>query len=347
MAGQILFTPDWITTTGQIVDFWASAGSMTYLSSVGRNGGAALVSVNGNSAAQSKTINYSISNTVPMNFGFNYKAANVTSLAPSEAILSLNTDQGTFYVLQSGSNGYNLQILTQLGGSSTPKIQGTHTLIDGNYHWIEISILLSTTGSGYIKLYVDGVLDVNYSGATTTDTLATTLYYYNLNGPGANSGTITSYFSDFHFWDGSGSTFNTFPIGPSYVTALQATSNGSTNQYTPSTGSNYSCINGGLAASTYVSDATTGHVDLYNFASLSYTPSKVNGVSAVYFGQNSGTGTANLIAQLKTGSTLTTGSTQTLTVSSNSILQQIWNADATGTAWTYSTVNGSQYGQGD
>jgi hypothetical protein len=94
--------------------------------------------------------------------------------------------------------------------STTPLATGTTYLGDG-YHWIEASIQINGA-STKVTAYVDSILQFtgtyNYAQAAQ----AITQLYVSTGKQAANG--AASYLDDFIIWDGSGTSFNTFPIGP-------------------------------------------------------------------------------------------------------------------------------------
>lgn len=257
-----------------------------------------------------------------------------------------NSGGGAYTVVTAGTTVPGAVQLIKLG-SATVLGTGTVNICDGNWHWVEVGVLLSTTSSGWGKVYVDGVLQVNYSGVTmngayTLSGWATLSFMQNASG-----NNYTWYYDDFIVWDSTGSNFNTSPLGPQRIVTLNPNAEGDTDQFTPSTGSNYSCVSGDYTATTYVSDGSTGNVDLYKYPTLPYNPASISAVVATYYAQNPGTGSANLIAKLKTSGTLISGSTWGLANGANNLYQNIFYADASGAAWTYTSVNAMQVGIGD
>lgn len=343
-------TADYYTLIGQTTSSanWASFGTTTLVSSVGPFGGNALSNVGTTgSTLVSKTFNYSISNTIPLNFGFWIKSHESSTGSVQAYALRLNTNQGNWNILAPAFGANSLIVNNQLNGSGTTA--GSAPVGNGVYHFVQLSVLFSTTSSGYVKVYVDGILDINYTGAATVSgTLPTTLTNFNFWPGTINNSSDTAYSSGFYFWDSTGSAFNTFPLPSLRTSVLSPTSNGDTNQYTPSTGSNFSCVNGGFADATFVSNASTGQLDLYHFGALPYVPQIVYAVVGNYYGENSGgTGTSNLIPNIKTSSTSATGATQVLPISTLTNLKNNFYTDAGGSAWTSSSVNAMQLGMGD
>lgn len=337
---------DYYSVITQVTINWASYGATTLSSGTGRLGGNSFLNTGGGNAPFiSKTFNYTISNTVPLNFGFPIKS-HENNTAYNQYILKLNTDQGSLILLQGTGGANSLFVNNQLNGSGTTS--GTTPVGNGVEHFVQVSILFSTTGTGYIKVYVDGILDINYSGATVSGSLPTNLINFSFIPGNINNNTNEAYVDSFYFWDGSGGVFNAFPLPTLYTSNLTPSGQGDLDQYTPSAGLNYACVNGGFADATYVSDASTGNIDLYRYASLAYIPQNIFAVVGNYYGQNSGgTGTSNLIPKLKTSGITVSGATQVLPSLTNANLQNAFYNDASGSAWTVTNVNNMQLGMGD
>ncbi|MBG1252209.1 hypothetical protein [Burkholderia pseudomallei] len=258
-----------------------------------------------------------------------------------------NSNGGSFSLVTAGVTVSGAVQLLKLG-STTTLATGTVNICDNNWHWVEIGVLLSSTSSGWAKVYVDGVQQINYSGATMSGA-------YTLNGnitlsflQNTNGSNQTWYYDDFIAWDNTGTSMNTFPLGPQRISTLVPNADGDTLQFTPSTaGTHYTCVDGDYTATSYVSDGATGNTDLYKFPSLAYNPANISAVVAQYWGQNPGTGSANLIAKLKTNGTLVSGNTFGLSNGANHLYTNPFYTDASGAAWTATSVNAMQVGLGD
>lgn len=285
-----------------------------------------------------KVLSYAISNTVPVNVGFWYRNITVAT-ATQTSLLTTNTDIANYVTLGVASGLNVLRSQTPAGFTS-----GTRTILDGEFHWIECSILYSATGSGYIKVYVDGLLDINFSGATISGTLPATLNTFTFGTLDYERGRWGS----FYFWDGSGSDFNTFPRDPMRTNVLTPNAAGDLSEFTPLAGANYTNVNSGFAGTGNVSDGTTGKTDLYNFSNLSYTPNEVFCVVGNYYGQNvGGVGTATLIPKIKTAGVTLSGTPQLLPLLNSDNLTEYFYTDASSALWTAVTVNAMQLGMGD
>lgn len=336
------------TTEVQIV-WTVTNGTWNFASSGGRFGGGALEAT-ATSTFFTKDLpsHFVFDGTTAFNIGFSFKAASAAT-ANGGSLFNLGTDGsgGSGYnAVSAGSTGTHLQYWSKLSSTS---VQGTATVLDGNWHWIEVQWVFSNTTSGSMTAYVDGVLDAQATGLITMpfgNTSINTVIFQ----PGNAAGNTVhdAFLDDVHIWNSLGTVgLYSFPLGPARIYTSAPTSNGDSVQYTPSTGTNYSCVNQGFSASTNVTDTTTGHVDIYHFLTMAANSYTINTVAMNYYGQNSGSGTASLIPQCKTNLTQTQSSTQTWSVAVNTNHQGFFGVDATGAAWTYSNVNASQFGQGD
>lgn len=227
------------------------------------------------------TLNKAVADTV-INFGFWFKTP---GCGASQQFFRLGDDQG--------STGMYLILTT--GGSIAAKnwnfgstlATGSAYIPDNGWHWIEVSFKVSTT-AGWVKVYVDGVQDINFSGVTASSITSGAKYatWYlggNMSGDigvtlGANGSQLID---DVVIWDDQGSAFNTFPIGAQRIYTQLPTSDASVAYTRDSGANNYARVNE-ITVNTDVSyvDATaTGNADYYGCAALSgWTPGTINAV---------------------------------------------------------------------
>lgn len=328
---------DSYSTAAQLTNKWSTGTYLAFGATAGRFGGGAMYS-SGAPYLTVLTKTVSVPSGAKLRVGFYIKYTAGT--AP--------TGSGSgFYVVGANSNSIvsinNSGQLTITPFGSTSAVLGSAVVVnDGNFHWVEVEYFLNGA-SGTAQMWIDGVSQGSYTGnlgSAVTITSVTFGFGYIFSN--------TGWLDDVVIWDDQGSSFNTFPLGPRRISTLVPNADGDLAQFTPKSGtSHYAMVNGGYGSTNYVSDGGTGNVDLYKFPSLSYSPSSINAVVANYYGQNTGSGTTNLIPKLKTSGTTVSGSTQTLTVGNNSLIQSAFVTDAGGFAWTAAAVNAMQVGMGD
>jgi hypothetical protein len=335
----------------------SNANGATLAATAGKFGGQALAVGAYYTPAGMVTRSLGLSTANALYFGFWYKQNGLPNGDPSGGYghsgLGLPNTTGANETLLSIGNGIGQTgalALVQLGSGSTVLARGSAIVTDNAWHWIEVGIQLSTTSSGWAKVYVDSILQINYTGVTMSNvTLTGALQIAAMQN---QNGGVSAWYDDFIFYDSTGSNadFNgtNFPLGPRRISLLVPNADGDTTQFTPLSGtSHYAMVNGGYASTNYVSDSNTGDIDLYKFPALPYLPAKVNAVVASYWAQNSGGGSATLTPKIKTGGTVGSGTSVSLPTSNNTLIQQTFYTDASGAAWSGSSVNAMQAGMGD
>lgn len=354
---------DGMDAYGGIGDFlrkWAATPSTVSSSFNGSGGKFNTAYVNwlagggGSAGMTSGNIGLSVSNT--LNFGYWYNTNTVPTTGATwngngvgSGLMLPSSLSGTQCVLAAGTAG-TLNAM-KLANSTTILATGSKNLSDGNWHWVEVSILFSTS-SGVFTVKIDGVTDINFSGVTMTAgaTLNGSFGLYNTSNNGA--GTNSAAYDDVIVWDSTGSAYNTYPLGAKRIGTVNPNGAGASTQFTPSTGSNWSCTSQAYSGSAFVSDAATGNTDLYTTGGLGFTP-PTNGtigpfVVNHYSVNPSGDGTKNLAGKLRSGSTpaTATGTSRNLTAIATTY-QDAYYVDGASAAWTTANVNSAQIGIGD
>lgn len=329
---------DSYSSASQLVSKWSSGSNLAYNATGGRFGGGALTNALSSLGSTLLSRGVSIPSGAKVRIGFSIKYATGQTGSPiaSAYIVGLNTNS----ILHLNAAGL---LSVSILGNNTIVLTSSIAVNDNNWHWVELEYYLNGS-SGSTQLYIDGVLQ---GSATANLSPAQSVSSVNI-GLGYGNATVgTAFIDDVIVWDDQGSTFNTFPLGPRRISTLVPNADGDLVQFTPKTGtSHFAMVNGGYASTNYVSDTGTGNTELFRFPSLSYSPTSLNAVVGNYFGQNTGSGSTSLIPKLKTSGTTGSGSTLTLSVGANSLLQSPFVTDAGGTAWTASAVNAMQLGMG-
>jgi hypothetical protein len=325
---------DAYASAAEFSDKWNSVNaSLTYLATGGRFGGGAVNNGATSSGALSRNFAAPIGGAgVTIGAGCWFKSTSYhAESAPSLTAI------GNAGIFLGSSTALQLEFPNGSFSSSV-----TCSILDGNWHWIEWAILQAATAIGTWSIWIDGVLAGSATGITTGVGTATIVAVT----PTATTTNTTS-ICQVIFWDSTGSAFNTFPLGPRRISTLIPNGAGASTQYTPSTGTNWSCVAGAYSAATFVSSTVTGQIDLYTYPNLPIVPSTINAVVGNYFGQNSGVGAAQNTPKMRTSSTTVSGTAVTLPNGTNASSQFAWYADAGGSAWTDTSVNAVQLGMGD
>lgn len=329
---------DSYASASDIVDKWNSNTGMTFVSNGGRFGGGVVQTPF--TRQMLKAFPTALAAGSVVGIGFSYM---MSGGVPTGDVGIIGGPSGYWLSVQASTGKLKA---VEYGAPSTVYFTGGTNVCDGQWHWIELWVTLQTSATGALQAWVDGV---SQGSASSVATLSSTSFLPLPSiGINTSANTNTHNFDDFIVWDNTGTTFNSAPLGPQRISTLNPNADGDLTQFTPSVaGSHYSCVNGGYGATTYVSDTSTGNVDLYKYPSLAYSPPSVLAVVANYWGQDPGTVSANLIAKLKTGGTVATGSTFALSLGANKLFQNPFYTDAGSAAWTATSVNAMQVGVGD
>lgn len=178
---------------------------------------------------------------------------------------------------------------------------------NGVYNFIEFGVKIDPT-VGYIKVKVNGVLVLNLTGINTQNTANASwdsLVFMNLEGGGGIGATWLV--DDLYYTDnvtGPGThPCNTF-LGDSKTVTLFATGNSSV-QWTPFANTNYQEINETAMDSdtSYNSDITPGHEDLFTFQPLTGTIAVIYGVQLTGAYRKDDAGDRQIKQALKSGAT--------------------------------------------
>jgi hypothetical protein len=197
-------------------------------------------------------------------------------------------DDRIFYVCNEYNNGlcdfgirastgkiYATRANTQLGSDSTLTLSPSNT-----WYYIEAKVVIGTGTSGSIQVRVNGTQYLNVTGVNTVsdtnDARAWNLFVL------ANG---TMRFDDIYMADTTGSYNNDF-LGDVKVVSSAVTSNGITNNWTPSTASNYQNVDEWPANTTdYNYTSNAGDIDNYRFLTVSQDAGNIYGIQVSAYTQ--------------------------------------------------------------
>ena len=226
-------------------------------------------------------------------------------------------------------------------GDGTLLATGKTNVCDGNWHYIETSITFhGTAGAAIVQVDL-----VQQFSLTSQNTHMSTNNYANtvlLNGQNTN-GII--YYDNLVVMDGTGSTFNSFQ-GEMRIFSLLPNAVGTYSQWTPSAGTNFSCVNDNPADgdTTYVSTATVGNNDSYKFSSLPFTAGSIKSVWVNLTARNTDVGIRQVAVLARESGTNYVGSSITLGSSYYCFGQMYTTNDPAGNPWTISNFNNIEFG---
>jgi hypothetical protein len=241
--------------------------------------------------------------------------------------LRVNAD-GTLSVCRGANNG-----AVVLGPS-------TQSLTINTWWFVEVSVTISPT-AGAATVRVGGA---TWLSGTALNTRATANNSANcvIIGPCPSDGRAWQADYDDVYIDSAGNF-----AGDCRVETHLPTGNGASSTWTPSAGSNYSCVadNPSDDDTTFNVSGTVGNLDLYTYPALATTAGAVQAVMIAPVLRNTASGSAGITMTYRQGSTNYSGGVQSVGSQSYSNYPDIQGHDpSTGAAWTIAGVNSAQYG---
>lgn len=335
---------DRYTTTANVVSnssFWSSqttaGGGSGYLASGGISGGGAFAVLQVAGGRLDKTNLTGVltaGNGAHASFWWKTSGGTMnicdfnTNIAGSSAAIRYNGD-GTITALRHGDNA----------------VLATSAVVISNatYYNVEYAAKWNTAiNGGYVKIWINGNLIINFSGATVSGTAPTT--FTGISFLTSTSGQVNTY-DDVIVWDETGTDFVYTQLSTTYLPTIETkTVNGDSSvQFTPlGGGTNFSEIdetgfNDG--DTSYNFSTTVGHIDLFNVANLSTAPNAVFAVVLHTVAKIDVAGTINIRTRTNSGGTVTDSADRLLTTTYRQYLDFYGKDPNVAGAWTLTSVD--------
>lgn len=205
--------------------------------------------------------------------------------------------------------------------------------------WSHVEVKMVCGASGYAVVRVNGVTRLTTN--TFDSRIGSETVYRHLN----FRGYPTVYFDDIYCCDATGSVNNDF-LGVKQVVALMPNAAGDSNQWTPSSGDNYACVDERPASDTdYVQSETVDHLDLYNVEAVSSLTGGICGVQINVVGKSTVDGMPWQLKLPFKGSAQSDGDSVTLWSGTGQCVTRILETNPdTGLPWEISELNNAQFG---
>lgn len=259
------------------------------------------------------------------------------------AMLALDASTGILRAYRGGTatlgiNGFGGTLL----GSSSVAVSG------GAWTLVEVHFVPTTGATGTWEIWLNNTQVMNLTSTQTSSGLANvasfTLGVERNTGSAGGASTYVA-FDDLGANDTAGSV-NTGRCGDYKIVWLPADGAGASSQWTPSTGSNYQCVDdtGDLSAGTgdYVSTNTAGQVDDYTCANLPSGANTVPVVIAMIYGVNPDAGATQIKVGMISGGTTSAGANQSPGATYSYLRNQFETDPNTSAAWTAGNVNSAK-----
>jgi hypothetical protein len=250
----------------------------------------------------------------------------------------LNSD-GTFTITRNG---------TILGTSSATI--GTNT-----YCHLELKVLFSAS-AGTVELRKNGTPIIGpLTGLNTKNSANASANQVSLAWVSGNSSTnLTVDYDDIIVWDTQVNDPQGNPdisdfIGDCGLVWLLPTGAGTTTQFTPDSGSNYTRVNEATpdGDTSYVEDGTVGHIDTYQLANLPGNIATVKSMAVVSYTRKSDFSARGMKHELRTNSTNVAHTNEIVLGDSYTYYMSTWGSNPTGTPanWTVADINALEIGR--
>jgi len=251
-----------------------------------------------------------------------------------------------FYVLQNSTDHINFlittanQLLVRRGNTT---LLASKTMLRPNiWYYLELKGTIGNSPNGSLELRINGITENSATGIDTQN--GGSAYWNKIRLLGSTSEVI--YIDDLYCCNGEGSINNDF-LGDVQVETIFPSANGTTNDFTPLSGSNFENVDETPTDddTTYIESSTSGHQELYTFPSLSNITSNIRGTQMFRLPKKTNIGSRNLIGTVRSGGTNYDSSTPIATLDDYIYQLDINETDPdTGTDWTVSGVNSAEFG---
>lgn len=208
--------------------------------------------------------------------------------------------------------------------------------------YLEISATIADAG-GAVEIKSNGISILTFSGDTKNAGTNTTIDNISFGKMTGFSPAI--YVDDVYICDSTGSApYNTF-LGDVRVHTMTPSAAGTTTQFTPSSGANYTTVDElPYSATDYVSASSPSTKDTYQLSDLPAGTSTIYAVQTNLIAKKTDAGSVALRPVVRSGGTDYAGSSVVLPSSDATISNLRVQDPATSTAWTSGGVNGMEAG---
>jgi hypothetical protein len=202
----------------------------------------------------------------------------------------------------------------------------------------ELYAKIAEAPDGILTLRIDGVQALTFTGDTQAGSVSEIIYVS--FGGSANY----TYFDDVAVNDTSGAADNSW-CGDGRVIAIKPNAAGDVDDFTPSAGDNYECVDEVPYNTTdYNESATDGHLDLFNLEACGLSGVDILGVDVKWMALKTVANGDQQRAVIKTGGTEYDGSDQGFDTTYTRLIETWRTNPDTAVAWTTADLDALQAG---
>lgn len=320
----------WVTAQGVGTTTTTPWGVGSAMSLSGNNSGAA-------------TARHGFTASAHLFCGFAWRANGVTS----GTIVRLMGDGATVTHLQLSWTSTGVLQLHRGAGTTLLASSASGLVAASTYYYIEIEATVDDT-VGICNVRLNGNVVISFTGDTRNAGTAASLDTIFYTNPLTTS--TSTFIDDVYVCNNVTSADPTRPnntfLGPWVrVQTLQPNGAGSSTQFTPTSGANYTTVNDTPDTTTsYNADAVSGHRDLFTMDDLVAGSSVVFGVHQVMHARQLDAGAALIKHAQKSGATISYGANHSLSAVVDVYEDTFETNPATGLAWTEAEVDALEAG---
>lgn|SRR5262245_57598354 len=211
------------------------------------------------------------------------------------------------------------------------------------WYYVELKATINdTTGTAIAR--INGQEIINFTGDTRNAGTAQ-VDTWTFTHPASGSGQ-QDWVDDLYYLDTNGAApYNDF-LGDVKVETLVPNGSGFYTQFTPSTGSNWQCVDELPAVTTdYVGSATIGNRDTYAHTDLVTTSATILALQPMATALASDAGGANIKAIARNPSgTIRAGTSSPLSATATLVMGGVQTVDPDNAAWTVASINAAEFG---
>lgn len=246
---------------------------------------------------------------------------------------------GTLQVVLCLTSGRQIEVRTSAGVLAT----GTQVLADGTWYCLEVHVLTDDS-AGIVQVKVDGVDDIDLSGADTQSAASPGIDRLQFGGDASLNGAFF-YLDDVAVNDTSGAENNGWP-GRGGIYLAVAEGAGEYSEFTPSAGGNWECVDEVPSDddTSYVESDTLGHRDLYTTGGITPVDGTISAVQLCHRAKLADVGIGNLRPLVRHGGVDYVGPDKAVDANYR-FIEHILPLAPDGAAWTVADVNALQIGQ--
>ena len=228
-------------------------------------------------------------------------------------------------------------------------IGSTSTIaLSGGWNYIEIEVLFATGATGSVQCWINGVSATNTASVQTTtsgNAFANRIRYTSPNNGG------TTYLKDVYLLDTTTGA-NTTRLGDITVAVKYPNAAGTNQQWTPLSGTQVSNVQDGIdhtgtwpdGDTTYISDATAGHISDFAHETLTLTGTLLSVVHATY-ARKDDAGSRSFRQVCISGATTETNGSDISATNSYVYYFDVLDQDPnTSAQWTVANYNAASFG---